>query len=509
MRPAGSTPSIALGIYLFYLLYFALAPFTFRWEAGLSLDDLLAQRFEGMASVWSVTAWDVWTNILLFLPFGLLLAWLPFITALRSPSIMLVSGMTAALLSAGIELAQALLPRHPSLVDIACNVLGAVLGSALGIVLHRLGHGRDARPRWRLAAKWGGAAVAAYWAVLCMVFSVPLPLAPDFSNWDPDLSLNLGNETALSRPWRGVFHGVALYDRALSQEQVLAKFSAGPSGMGRSSGSPGIVARYDFSEGVGTTIFDRAGSGTPVDLHIEDPSLVRWLAPSGLAIIGSTGMSSSMGSGKPAHQRLSASGEMSVESWVTLANSNEPGPNPFVASSNRVDLRNFALAQDAGDLVFWLRTPLTGLNGRKKELRTGNEPVTPGLQHVVVTYASSIAALYLNGVQEARLLLAQKQALLDWLIDELGPYYEPALRSAFLFPLGMLSCLSLRSVKPFWLPFAAALAAAGIIEAARALLLKSPSATPTIVISAATVLAGGITAARLTAHDSPTPSVSK
>ena len=510
MRQGSSKASILLGIYLSYVMFFALAPFAFRGDAGMSFTDLLAVRFEGMSSVRRVTAWDIWTNILLFLPFGFLLVRLPCIAPLSPSGVILLSTACAALLSAGIEAAQIFLPRHPSLVDIVCNVAGAVLGTGLGIIASRIGHGLHVCGQWRRPA--GGSVslvLAGYWAALCLLFSVPLPLVPDFSNWDPDLRLNLGNETALSLPWRGAFHGVALYDRALSQEEVLASFSAGPSGMRSSSRSRSMVVRYDFSEGSGVTIHDRAGSEVPVVLRIEDPSLVRWLSPSGLAILGSTGMSSPPGSARPALRRLSASGELSLESWMASLDSNQAGPNPFVSSSNRVDLRNFALAQDAGDLVFWLRTPLTGLNGRKMELRTTHRPLTTGVQHVVVTYASSVAALYLNGVMQGRLFLNNKLAPLDSIVDAVGPSYESGLRSLFLFPLGLLSYLALRAIKPAWMPFAVALAGAAGIEAVRALLLRSPADPSAVAISAGTVLVAGIAATRLFAADHHNASVSK
>jgi VanZ family protein len=76
---------------------------------------------------------DATTNVLLFVPAGLLLG--AAVPRLRPVSVWLVC--VAA--SVGIELAQALVVpgRHPSAVDVATNALGAALGVLLGTLLRR------------------------------------------------------------------------------------------------------------------------------------------------------------------------------------------------------------------------------------------------------------------------------------------------------------------------------------------------------------------------------------
>jgi len=51
-------------------------------------------------------------------------------------------------------------------------------------------------------------------------------LRGDFSTWDI-FPLLIGNEIDLNRQWRGTMYLVALYDRALSPEEVKANFAAG------------------------------------------------------------------------------------------------------------------------------------------------------------------------------------------------------------------------------------------------------------------------------------------
>jgi hypothetical protein len=220
----------------------------------------------------------------------------------------------------------------------------------------------------------------------------------------------------------------------------------------------------------------------------------------------STGLSSLEGTAGPAHEKLAASGTMSLELWIKPAETSQPGPNPFVSSSDGVDLRNFALAQDAGDLVFWLRTPLTGLNGRKSELRTLNRLLTTELQHVVVTYESPTAVLYVNNAEQARVSLDKKQAVLDRIVDLIGPYYESGLQSLFVFPLGVLGHLAFGALKPAWLPFAAVTGLVAIIVIARVLLLQAQIDPSLIAVAAGTVLIAGIVAPHLAAGTRhPTP----
>ena len=53
-------------------------------------------------------------------------------------------------------------------------------------------------------------------------------LPGDFSNWDESFKFGIGNEVAADRAWLGQFHLVAVYDKALSVEEVSQNFNAGP-----------------------------------------------------------------------------------------------------------------------------------------------------------------------------------------------------------------------------------------------------------------------------------------
>jgi hypothetical protein len=89
----------------------------------------------------------------------------------------------------------------------------------------------------------------------------------DFSPWESDHYLTLGNERTPNRPWRGVVYTAALYTRALSPREAARNFRSSrdaPGGAVRVSDD--LVAFYNFSADTGETIPDRspAGFGGPL-----------------------------------------------------------------------------------------------------------------------------------------------------------------------------------------------------------------------------------------------------
>lgn len=492
-----SKPAILLALYLPYVLFFGLAPFTFRSD-GMTLVELVGRRFEGMSSVWRLTPWDFWTNVLFFFPFGVIALSLPSVAARGPWSQLLLILSGAGLLSFGIELAQTFLPRQPSIVDVACNIAGTVAGALVGRAMTPAA-AAIAQRAWR---NHGEAILRLVMAVYCVavlcLFSFPLPLRSNFSNWDPLLRFNVGNEVTLSRPWRGTLYEVAIYDRALPPGEIQQRFMANRLQDARPKDVPiGRVVSYDFSQKGGSIIRDRSVEPAPTNLYIEDPSLVRWQSPRGLVVSGSAVISSTPEAARPLFERLTRTNEMTVETWVAPDVPVPPGPNPFVSYSDRIDLRNFALAQDGQDLVFWLRTPLTGVHARRDELRTTDHPLTSGLHHIAITYASRVITLFLDGAEHLRHRFDKQQAVLDLIVDEFGLYYAAGLRSLIVCPFGILLVLALKAHVSWRFLIVAAMASAMILEVARTALLMRPAEPGLVVVSAGAVLLAAGAAVRL------------
>jgi hypothetical protein len=71
--------------------------------------------------------------------------------------------------------------------------------------------------------------------------AVSTSIAGDFSNWNSNFALGLANELTLDRSWLGELYLVAVYDRALTAQEVLQNYSAGP--------NPGPITNVDRDSG--------------------------------------------------------------------------------------------------------------------------------------------------------------------------------------------------------------------------------------------------------------------
>jgi VanZ family protein len=173
-RQRSSAAPLAL-VYAALLLYASLYPFAgWRWPPGTSLGALLVLPWPP----WR-TPFDVWSNMLGYLPLGALL-YVAQVRAGRSGwhAALLVLA-AASVLSYGTEVVQQFLPRRvPSRVDWALNSAGAAAGIALAALLHALGllqRWQALRERWFLRDSAGALSLLALWPV-ALLFPTPVPL---------------------------------------------------------------------------------------------------------------------------------------------------------------------------------------------------------------------------------------------------------------------------------------------------------------------------------------------
>ncbi len=173
-RPSSSATPLAAA-YALLVLYASLFPFEgWRWPPGQGLSALAALPWPPWRD-----DFDLWSNILGYLPLGLLLT----IAARRSGAhagLALALGLLApAALSYSCELLQQFLPnRHPSLKDMAANAGGAAAGALLALALHAMGwvdrlHGL--RERWFAADGAVPLTLLALWP-MGLLFPAPVPL---------------------------------------------------------------------------------------------------------------------------------------------------------------------------------------------------------------------------------------------------------------------------------------------------------------------------------------------
>lgn len=171
----------------------------------------------------------------------------------------------------------------------------------------------------------------------------------------------------------------------------------------------GLLILYTFEEAGGDTVYDISGTGTPLNLVVADTSDVTWM--SGALRIDS---STTVLSPTPAQKIITSaqsSNAITVEAWLTPANTTQKGPARIVSVSGNTGNRNVTLGQglwgtQPGNLYNGrLRTTSTNANGQP-EISTGAGSLTTTLTHVVFTHtASGVSLIYLDGVESSSLVV--------------------------------------------------------------------------------------------------------
>lgn len=156
------------------------------------------------------------------------------------------------------------------------------------------------------------------------------------------------------------------------------------------------IAKYEFKEGTGTTAYDTSGVDPGMDLTLSGD--VGWVGGWGIAFNTVGRAQASTATSSKLYNKLSASGQYSVELWINPANVTQT--KAYAASYSGGDTtRNFTVAQDAFQYEAFGRSSATNLNGQPSLITNVNNQVAQAaLQHVVLTYdATNGRRLYVNG----------------------------------------------------------------------------------------------------------------
>lgn len=128
-------PSVLLVLWALFIVYGTMLPFNFSGDlatAGRKLRSV-GDTLHAHASIA-----DVVSNVLLFVPWGILFAWMLGNRGYSAVVTGIVATAGGVLLSGLVELAQLFLPsRTTSLIDLGTNTLGAALGAIAGWPLVR------------------------------------------------------------------------------------------------------------------------------------------------------------------------------------------------------------------------------------------------------------------------------------------------------------------------------------------------------------------------------------
>ncbi|MFH1943111.1 MAG: VanZ family protein [bacterium] len=414
-----------------YLAVLTLSPFEFSVFWLKELLSLSTSRF--LCEVFYFDGADIIANILLFIPFGMILS---FLSDRRRDRVWipLVAGVVV---SGTVEGLQLFLARTSAFVDIFANVGGSVLGyygvrrwAGLKIfsgVLRRLW--KYFRVRFIVTLMVG----------ICVFLIMIQPYRRNtFVNWNDNYRLLMGNEETLNRPWKGELFLVAVYDRALALPEIRHLHDQGwgvfDSDARRSMGA---VALYDFSVSVGDTIHDASRRGEPLDFIARN--VRRTENRRGMVLDGNGFLRSLSPASKLVHV-LKKPSQMTVEVWLRTVDPKQKGPARIVTLSESVDRRNFTLGQDGTDFIFRVRTPLTGSNASDVALRVRSALEEGAVHHVAAIFNRGVERMAVDGTFRREMVRGD----VDYLSNFVGIGRNAAARLAFIltvfFPMGLFLC---------------------------------------------------------------------
>ncbi len=326
---------------------------------------------------WRPNFMDVLNNLLLYMPMGV---------ALQRKRLSFAI-VPIAILTCLVEIIQLIYPnRHPSLIDMTANIVGGITGWYLANIYLSF---KISPPRPLTVRAFLLVGSATGILILSVVISQP-GLDTDFSNWDSSYHIAINDELTRDRPWSGTVYALGLFDRALSQSELLTLSTI-------------------FSE---SRRLMKPSAGIKPIFALISPSLVE--QEYGRPILQPD-------QEKQIFDALVKRGAMTLVTWVQTHSLEQFDSARIVTFSKDQYNRNFTLGQEGGRIVFRLRTPATGPNGFDPPLRTPEVLKIGKTLFAAATYDGKISKVFLDGKLVGRLNIAAKRKMGTTLFDYDAP----------------------------------------------------------------------------------------
>ena len=158
------------------------------------------------------------------------------------------------------------------------------------------------------------------------------------------------------------------------------------------------IALWEFKTGSGTTAYDTSGVNPALDLSLVNG--VEWVGGYGVRFATPTAkVQGSTTESAKLYDRITLTGEYSIEAWVAPANVTQEDTR-IVSYSGGVDKRNFMMGQTLYSYDFYQRGANSDANGGPAlSTADADEDAQATLQHVVMTYDPVNGRhIYVNGV---------------------------------------------------------------------------------------------------------------
>jgi hypothetical protein len=432
---------------MMFVLATSLAPFSGRPDAT-SLQNRL-ERSVNLAPACTEPVIDLVLHAALFVPVGVALA--SMVTAMGRRPRWIGSFFSAALFCLVVETGQLLVPFHHAahLADLVAHIMGSAVGI---LIAARLNAGRQSRARFY--ARHERAVAAGVFCLTALAWFVAILLPPlqkvTIADWDLSYPLLVGNEQRGQRPWLGEIAFVAIYDQALSRNEITRCFATARGTRfadARPESAP--VAVYDFRMATGPAVYP-TGRVTLYPLTVDSADSCQWLGdPHGLAICRPAGFST-VDPPTEITRALLVAGRFSVEVLFVPADTRQHGPARIISLSNGPDRRNFTLGQEKDGLELRVRNRVAGLNGTDPALRVARVLTAGQPCHVVAAYADGLARLHIAGTPDPYELRYATPSRVIWLGDSIVSQIVGAVLVQFPLILSTGILVARRGVRVPW-----------------------------------------------------------
>ena len=189
--------------------------------------------------------------------------------------------------------------------------------------------------------------------------------------------------TPLQNYFEGRIDDVRIYDLPLDTSQI---------GDAAAGSTPGGRADPDYR------VLDTSGFGDPLDLVVNDTSLVTWETGGGLTLNGDA-QAVSIGPAAKLYDEISGTGEFSVEVRFNRASpGSTSSPSRIASFGQSTSSRNFLIGQDGSAYEARVRTTTVGSNGQASpDFSSGSVLTTGDEVHLVLSFKDGQVTSYLNG----------------------------------------------------------------------------------------------------------------
>ncbi len=376
-----------------------ISPFEFVIPPGFS-GRLIIEDFNFGSSVK-----DYLQNILLFIPFGISLALIFDRPQRQTLSILVIAGLSGAVVSTVVEVTQLFLPiRVSNLTDIIHNSLGSTLGGILYCWrrnITQLVSGIITGDRRKLSLKSLLITIAGYCSIVILGVWVLL-INVTLSNWNEDFYLVIGNEATGDRPWNGYIDNLYICDRSLNKLEVEQAFKQADAFFPQLTS---LVTGFNFnnlpnyyqdnSRHIAKLLWHSSSSTNHRDSSSDLSKNQESAKKSGVLVNSQQWLKTS----QPAtflQQKLKKTDEFTLFLTISTNDLNQIGPARIITLSSGIYTQNLVVAQERTDLNFRLRTPITGSNATQPKFIIPQVFNNYNPQQILITFADNKLNFYLD-----------------------------------------------------------------------------------------------------------------